>query len=216
MARFSSRDEISEKALGRLVSLSSAASIAQARAEGHDDVVPADLKPSARNYLDPRTGKLFSRRQVQEAKSFYEGELALSFRSIKEVTNESVRREKILQEAGLTFPTRDWSARYERDLRVQAIEKAYRQRHKRAASWREGSPFREALSRLSQATPPGVKHWESDRARVEKTKALEVLGLRPPGFKPLTGAYTPAQLAAAWRRAGRRQPRLDFHYKKTR
>lgn len=216
MPRFSTRDAITEKALDRLVSLSSPKAIAEARAAGHDDVVPADLKPSARNYLDPLTGRVFSRRQVQEAKSFYQGPLALSFRSIKEATNERVRREVILQDAGLGFQARDWSARYERDLKVKAIEKAYRQRHKTAPSWKEGSAFRDALSRLSQPTPPGTKQWEDDRARREKTAALETLGLRPPGFKPLTGAYTPAQLAAAWRRAGRRPPQLTFTYKKTR
>lgn len=218
-ARYAPRDEISEKALARLVSLGSRDAIAKARSSGLDDVVPADLQPSARAYVDPRTGKLYSRRSVQEAKSFYEGPLAGRFRSIREVTNERVARERVLDDAGLKFPARDWSARHERDLKVRAIERAYRAKHRETtidSMWRDGSDFRKALSRLSDPLPPGTKEWESQTAQVKKTKALEALGLRPPGFKPLTGAYTPAELAAAWRRAGRRPPQLSFKYRKTR
>lgn len=221
MPRYSARDEITEKTLGRLQSLGSRESIAQARSSGLDDVVPADLSPTARAYVDPLTGKLFSRRSVQEAKSFYEGPYALKFRSLSEVTNERVRREKILDEAGFTFPTRDWAARHERDLKVKSVERAYIRRARELGAttkgmWKDGSKFRSALARLSDPVPPGTKTWESYPDRVKKTRALETLGLRPRGFKPLTGAYTPAELAAAWQRAGGRQPQLTFQYRKTR
>lgn len=219
MSRYAPRDEISEKALARLVSLGSRDAIAKALSSGLDEVIPSDLQPSARAYVDPRTGNLYSRRSVQEAKSFYEGPLAGRFRTIREVTNETVARERVLDDAGFTFAARDWSARHERDLKVRAIERAYRAKHRDetvGSIWAGGSPFRAALSRLSDPLPPGTKEWESRTAQEKKTKALEALGLRPPGFKPLTGAYTPAELAAAWRRAGRRPPQLSFKYRKTR
>lgn len=225
MPRYAPRDEISEKVLKRLVSLSSQKLIAQARARGLDDVVPADFDPSKRAYADPRTGKLFSRRSVQEAKSFYEGPYAGRFRSLKEVTNESVRRERVLDDAGLTFQAGDWAARHERDLKAAAIERAYVRRLRRrgddvptkAERWAQGSDFLDALSRLTEPMPKGTKEWKSDRARELKTRALEVLGLRPEGFDPPTGAYTPAELAAAWRDAGvKKPPQLVFQYKKTR
>lgn len=220
---YAARDEIvSEKMLDRLMSLGSRTAIALARENGLDDVVPAGLAPSARAYVDPVSGKVFSRRSVQEAKSFYVGPLALRFRSLSEVTNEKVAREKILDEAGLTFPARDWTARHERDLKAAAIERAYKSRQRRTGKpigklYAEGSEFRAALARLSDPTPPGTKAWSHMHAQVKKTRALETLGLRPRGFAPLTGTYTRAELAAAWRAAGvRRPPQLVFQYKKTR
>lgn len=203
--------------LDRLVSLGSRKTIAEVRASGLDDVVPADLKPSARAYVDPRTGKLFSRTAVQTATTFYRH--PDKFRTLAEATPRAAARERVLEDAGLSFPARDWSARADRDRRVDAITKAYArsldrrgQRLPPAESlWAPGSEFRAALDRLSAPTPPGTKEWHSSRAERAKVRALETLGLRPRGWTARPGHYTASDLAAAWRAAGvSRPPKLKF------
>jgi len=217
MPRYAPREAITAAAVKRLVSLGSAKGIAQARAAGLP--IPADVVPSARAAIDPRTGRLYSRTTVQTAKTFFtsesgefrrEGEPGY-FRSMSEATPARAAHERVLRKSGLTFAKGDWAARAERDERVDRIERAYVRRVEReggraprgrSALYRDDSEFREALSRLSAPMPPGLKRWHESRAQELKTRALEDLGLRPRGFQALTGTYTADDLAAAWRRAG--------------
>lgn len=213
MPRYAARDALTEKVLDRLVGLSSATRIAQARASGLDDVVPADLSPSQRAYVDPRTGRLFSRKAVQTAKTFYSERP--TFRTMAEATPERAARERLLADVGFHFPGGDWTARRERDERVSRIERAYKDRLRREGKsvprgksplYARDSEFREALGRLSQPTPPGTKRWTDPTAQRRKTKALERLGLRPKGFRAPAGSYDAAELAAAWAKSGVSRP----------
>lgn len=213
MPRYAARDALTEKVIDRLVSLGSASRIAQVRASGHDDVVPANLAPSARAYLDPRTGRLYSRKSVQTAKTFFDHRPL--YRSMDEATPERAARERLLEDVGFHFPGADWQARRERDERVTRMERAYKDRLRREgkpvprgrkALYERESEFRELIGRLSQPTPPGTKRWTDPTAQRRKTKALEQLGLRPKGFRAATGSYDAAELAAAWRAAGVAKP----------
>ncbi len=217
MPRYAARDALTEKVLDRLVSLSSATRIAQVRAAGHDDVVPASLAPSARAYVDLKTGRLYSRKSVQTAKTFYEHRPL--FRTMEEATPARAARERLLEDAGFHFPGGDWAARRERDERIARMEGAYKDRLRREGKsaprgksplYERDSEFRELLGRLSQPTPPGTKRWTDPSAQRRKTKALEQLGLRPKGFRAPTGTYDAAELAAAWAKAGvSKPPRME-------
>lgn len=215
MARYARPADITLAVLKRLQSLGTPKLVAQALDQGLDDVIPADLKPSARAYVDPKTGKLFSRTAVQTAKTFHRE--PDKFRTMKDATPRAAARERLLEDAHLTFPARDWAARQERDERFQKMLQAYAQRLARKgqklpserALFAQDSEFRQALDRLSPATPPGLKQWMDYKAARAKARALETLGLRPPGWKAVPGSYTPAMLAKAWADAGvRRAPSL--------
>lgn len=201
--RYSEPERLTIKAVVRLVSLSSAQAIRAARQAGV--TLPRGIKSTAQASFDPRTGRVFSKYAVQVARTYYRERAVLT--SMRDATPTQMRRERVLQATGFTFDKRSSSSKKARDRFVERLEAGFRKTEEQRTGsvptkkqlYRPGSKFEKTLDILTTAT--------GKSATSKKAKALEALGLRPPGFSRAIGDYTPADLAAAWARAGMAPPK---------